>query len=123
MWRLSTDSASNKNVLMVAGNAAAQNVRADVLRSHGVEVHCAKDIVEAALLWVPDFFDLILLDMQHKPKDAMSFCRTIRRQRPKQRILFLIGPPDYISAACPDEVMGNKVPVRNVRVARAVASA
>ena len=123
MWRSSTDSASNKNVLIVARNAAAQKVRADVLRSHGVEVHCAKDIVEATLLWVPDFFDLILLDMQHKPNDAMAFWRTIRGQRPKQRILFLVGPPLYISAVCPDEVMGNKAPVRNVRMARAVASA
>ena len=96
-------------------------MRADVLRSHGVEVHCAKDIVEAALLWVPDFFDLILLDMQHKPKDATAFWKTIRRQRPKQRIRFLVGPPHYISAACPDEVIGDKAPARNVRMARASA--
>ena len=123
MWRPLTLSPSNKNVLIVAGNGAAQIARADVLRHHGVEVHCAKDSVEAALLWMPDFFDLVLLDMHHKPKDALAFWRRIRRQDPKQRILFLVGPPDYISAACPDEVMSNKAPARNVRIARAVASA
>ena len=119
MWRSLTHSPSNKNVLIVAGNAAAQNVRADVLRSHGVEVHCAKDSVEAALLWVPDFFSLILLDMRQTPKDAMAFWRTIRRQDPKQRIFFLVGPPDYISAACPDEVIGDKAPAKKVLVASA----
>lgn len=73
MWPSLTPSPSNKNVLIVAGKGAAQNVRADVLRSHGVEVHCAKDSVEAALLWVPDFFNLVLLDMRRKPKDALAF--------------------------------------------------
>ena len=123
MWRSLTPSPSNKNVLIVADNQAAQNVRADVLRSHGVEVHCAKDSVEAALLWVPDFFNLVLLDMHHKPKDALAFWRTIRRQDSKQRIFFLVGPPHYISATCPDEVLGGKAPATKVHAVRIVASA
>ena len=123
MWRSLTFSPSNKNVLIVAGNRAAQNVRADVLRSHGVEVHCAKDSVEAALLWVPNFFNLVLLDMRHKPKDALAFGRTIRRQDPKQRIFFLVGPPHYISATCPDEVVSSKAPANGVRAVRIIASA
>jgi len=123
MWRSLTPPPSNKNVLIVAGNGAAQNVRADVLRSHGVEVHCAKDSVEAALLWVPDFFNLVLLDMRHKPKDALAIWRTIRRQDPKQRIFFLVGPPQYISAAYPDEVIGNKALAKKAHAVRIVASA
>ena len=122
MWR-SLTSSPNKNVLIVAVNGVAQRVRADVLRSHGVEVHCAKDSVEAALLWVPDFFNLVLLDMRHKPKDALAFWRTIRRADPKQRILFLVGPPYYISATCPDEVVSSKAPANKVRAVRIVASA
>lgn len=123
MWRSSTPSPSNKNVLIVADNQAAQKVRLDVLRSHGVEVHCAKDSVEAALLWVPDFFNLVLLDMRQKPKDALAFWRTIRRQDPKQRIFFLVGPPHYISATCPDEVVGSKAPAKKLHAPRIVASA
>lgn len=123
MWPSLTPSPSNKNVLIVADNEAAQNVRADVLRSHGVEVHCAKDSVDAALLWVPDFFNLVLLDMRRKPKDALAFWRTIRRQDPKQRIFFLAGPPHYISATCPDEVVGSKAPAHKVRAVGIVASA
>ena len=123
MWRSLTPSPSNKNVLIVALNGAAQNVRAGVLRSHGVEVHCAKDSVEAALLWVPDFFNLVLLDMRQKPKDALAFWRTIRRQDPKQRIFFLAGPPLYISATCPDEVVRRKAPAKKGHAVRLVASA
>jgi CheY-like chemotaxis protein len=123
LWRSLTPSPSNKNVLIVADNEAAQNVRADVLRSHGVEVHCAKDSVEAALLWVPDFFNLVLLDMRHKPKDALAFWRTIRRQDPKQRIFFLVGPPHYISAVCPDEVIGNKASAEKAHAVGVLASA
>jgi DNA-binding NtrC family response regulator len=123
LWHSSTGSASNKNVLIVAGNDAAQNLRANILRSHGVEVHCAKNIAEAALLWLPDFFNLVLLDMRHKPKDAMAFWRKIRRQDPKQRIFFLVGPPDYVSAVYVDEVICNEASAKKPREFAVLASA
>ena len=72
---------------------------------------------------MPHFFNLVLLDMHHKPKDALAFWRMIRRQDPKQRIFFLVGPPHYISATCPDEVIGNKAPAKKVQAVRIVASA
>ena len=53
-----------KNVLIIDGNEAMQKVRASVLRSRGVHVHTAKSVAEAELLWVPDFFDLVLLDVR-----------------------------------------------------------
>jgi hypothetical protein len=46
-----------KNVLIIDGNEAMQQLRARVLRSRGVHVHTAKSVTEAELLWVPDFFD------------------------------------------------------------------
>ena len=94
-----------KNVLIVDGNEAMQRVRARVLRSHGVHVHTAKSVTEAALLWVPDFFDLVLLDVRQRSKEAVEFWRTIRSQHPGQRISFLIGPPTYLSPTCADEVI------------------
>ena len=48
-----------KNVLIIDGNEAMQQLRARVLRSRGVHVHTAKSVTEAVLLWVPDFLDLI----------------------------------------------------------------
>ena len=96
---------STKNVLIIDGNEAMQTLRARVLRSRGVHVHTAKSVTEAALLWVPDFFDLVLLDVRQKSKEAVEFWRTIRRQHPRQRISFLVGPPTYLSPTCGDEVV------------------
>ena len=79
---------STKNVLIIDGNEAMQTLRARVLRSRGVHVHTAKSVTEAALLWVPDFFDLVLLDVRQRSKEAVEFWRTVRHQHPRQRIRF-----------------------------------
>jgi len=94
-----------KNVLIIDSNEAMQTLRARVLGSRGVHVHTAKSVTEAALLWVPDFFDLVLLDVRQKSKEAVEFWRTIRRQHPDQRMRFQVGPPTYLSPACADEVI------------------
>ena len=100
-----------KNVLIIDGNDAMQQLRARVLRSCGVHAHTAKSVTEAALLWVPDFFDLVLLDVRQRSKEAVEFWRTIRRQHPGQRISFLVGPPTDLSPTCADEVVArDKVP-------------
>jgi response regulator RpfG family c-di-GMP phosphodiesterase len=94
-----------KNVLIVDGNEAMQKMRARVLRSRGVHAHTAKSVTEAKVVWVPDFFDLVLLDVRQKSKEAVEFWRTIRSQHPRQRISFLVGPPTYLSPTCADEVI------------------
>ena len=94
-----------KNVLIIDGSEAMQNLRARVLRSRGVRVHTAKSVTEAELLWVPDFFDLVLMDVHQRSKEAVEFWRTIRREHPRQRISFLVGPPTYLSPTCADEVV------------------
>jgi DNA-binding NtrC family response regulator len=97
-------------VLIIDGNEAMQNLRASALRGHGVRVHLAKSVTEAQLLWVPDFFDLVLLDVRQRSREAVAFWRTIRHQHPRQRISFLVGPPTYLSSIYADEVACNKVP-------------
>ena len=105
-----------KNMLIIDGNEAMQNLRARVLRSRGVQVHTAKSITEAEVLWVPDFFDLVLLDVRQRSNEAVEFWRTIRRQRPGQRIRFLVGPPTYQAPTCADEVLArDKVPEDRVQ--------
>jgi DNA-binding NtrC family response regulator len=105
-----------KNVLIIDGNEAMQKLRARVLRSRGVHVHTAKSVTEAALLWVPDFFDLVLLDVRQRSKEAVGFWRTMRSQHPSQRISFLVGPPPYPSPSCADEVIArDKVPEDQVQ--------
>jgi response regulator RpfG family c-di-GMP phosphodiesterase len=94
-----------KNVLIIDGNEKMQTLRARVLRTRGVHVHTAKNVTEAELLWVPDFFDLVLLDVRQRSKEAVEFWRTIRRQDPGQRIRFLVGPPSYLSPTRADAVV------------------
>ncbi len=108
-----------KNVLIIDGNEAMQNLRARVLRSRGVHVHIAKSVTEAELLWVPDFFDLALLDVRQKSKEAVEFWRTIRCRHPRQRISFLVGPPTFLSPTCADEVIArDEVPEDRVQAPR-----
>jgi DNA-binding NtrC family response regulator len=57
-----------KNVLIIDGNEAMQQLSARLLRSRGVHVHTAKRAAEAELLWVPDFFDLVMLDVRQSPQ-------------------------------------------------------
>jgi CheY-like chemotaxis protein len=95
-----------KNVLIIDGNEAMQELRARVLRSRGVHVHTAKSVTEAELLCVPDF-NLVLLDVRQRSKEAVEFWRTIRGLHPRQRIRFLVGPPRYLSPTCADEVIAH----------------
>lgn len=106
-----------KNVLVIDSNQAMQELRAGVLRSRGVHVHMAKSVIEAKVLWVPDFFDLVLLDVRQRSEEAVAFWRTIRREHPRQRMRFLIGPPTYLSSACADEVTArDQVPEQSLRL-------
>jgi len=71
-----------KNVLIIDGNEAMQKMRARVLRSRGVHVHTAKSVTEAALLWVPDFFDLVLLDVRQRSQEAVDSAPASRPEDP-----------------------------------------
>ena len=102
-----------KNVLIIDGNEAMQKLRASVLRSRGVHVHAAKSVTEAELLWMPDFFDLVLLDVRQRSKEAVAFWRRIRGQHPGQRISFLVGPPTYLSPTCADAVIARDKGLEN----------
>jgi len=105
-----------KNVLIIDGDEAMQKLRARVLRKRGINVHAAKSVTEAESLWVPDFFDLVLLDVRQRSKEAVQFWRSIRRQYPGQRMTFLVGPPTYLSPTCADEVVSHhKVPEDSVQ--------
>ena len=103
-----------------------QDLRAGVLRSCGVHVYTAKNVAQAELAWVPNFFDLVLLDARHRSKEAVAFWRMIKRQHPQQRVRFLVGPPTYISTTCADTVISkdkDKVPSDWVQRLRFLASA
>jgi len=50
-----------------------QDLRAETMRSLGVEVDCAVDIGEARSWWRADLYDLVLIDTSRGLDDSESF--------------------------------------------------
>ena len=96
---------NDKKVLLVDSCQATCDVRAAVLRSHGVEVHAADEISAARFLWQPSFYDLVMLDVRrYPPGETLEFYEQIKDRSPQQRIVFLVGAPTYLSLTWPGEV-------------------
>jgi len=93
-----------KTVLLIDRNQSAREVRASVLRNHGVEVHTADSLQAARFLWQPKLYDLILLNARrHLPGEALEFYEQIKEAAPTERFAFLVGPPVYLSRTWPGE--------------------
>lgn len=87
---------SRERVLLVDSDITSQSARAKVLRGRAVDVHTANNLMEAEVLWAPGFFSLVLLGLDEEAKAVQQFCRSIRQQSPKQKIAFLVGPPQWL---------------------------
>jgi response regulator RpfG family c-di-GMP phosphodiesterase len=95
---------ADKKVLLIDRCHANREARGAVLRSSGVEVHEAEEIPAARFLWQPDVYDLVMLDVRrYSPAEALEFYEQIRAADPRQRIVFLNGPPKYVSRTWPGE--------------------
>jgi hypothetical protein len=96
---------AGKKVLLIDSCQATCGVRASVLRSHGVEVHAAEEIVAARSLWQPNIYDLVILDIRrYLPWETLEFYEQIKQASPRERVVFLVGPPAYLSLTWPGEV-------------------
>ena len=94
-----------KKVLLIDHLQATREARAAVLRSRGVEVHEAEQIPAARFLWQPHVYDLVMLDVRkYSPAEALEFYEQIRAADPQQRMVFLTGPPKYVSRTWPGEL-------------------
>jgi response regulator RpfG family c-di-GMP phosphodiesterase len=96
---------ADKKVLLIDRCQATREARAAVLRSHGVEVHEAEEISAARFLWQPHIYDLVMLDVRRYPsEETREFYEQISGGDRRQRIVFLTGPPNYVSRSWPGEV-------------------
>ena len=96
---------ANKKDVLIDRFQATREVRAAVLRSHGVEVHEAEAIPRARFLWQPNVYDLVMLDVRrYSPAEALEFYGKVMRRSPHEQFVFLLGPPKYLSRTWPDEV-------------------
>jgi ActR/RegA family two-component response regulator len=96
---------NDKKVLLVDSCQATCDVRASVLRSHGVEVQTAEEISAARSLWQPKIYDLVMLDVRrYSPGETLEFYDRIKQASPREQVVFLVGPPTYLSLTWPGEV-------------------
>ena len=94
-----------KKVLLIDPHQRARDVRASVLRSRGIEVDATDSLQAARDLWRPKLYALILLDGRgHLPGEARDFYLKVKHANPRVRVVFLVGPPTYLSLAWPGEV-------------------
>ena len=96
---------ADKRVLLIDRLQATREARAAVLRSHGVEVHEAEELSSARFLWQPSVYDLVMFDLRrYSREEALEFYEQIRAAAPHQRIIFLTGPPKYMSRTWPGDI-------------------
>jgi hypothetical protein len=114
--RLPTSQTARPRVLLV--NDPSRGGVVAELTDRGYDVFWARDTMEARWLWLPNFYDLVLI---HVPKDANSgsgFVRRIRKEAPAQRIAFW---EDWAHSG--EAANGMKRPVTSIRsVAASVLS-
>jgi response regulator RpfG family c-di-GMP phosphodiesterase len=96
---------AEKKVLLIDRFRATREARAAVLRTHAVEVHEAEEISGARFLWQPNIYNLVMLDVRrYSQGEALEFYEQIRAADPRQRIVFLTGPPKYLSRTWAGEI-------------------
>ncbi len=94
----------DKKVLLIDSNKPTRNARASVFRSHGIGVDATDSLQAARTLSRTKPYDLILLDARgHLPGDARDFYIEIKHASPRKRVVFLVGPPMYLSLTWPTE--------------------
>ncbi len=106
---LPTSQAIRPRVLLV-NDPASGSLVAEQLTGKGFDVFWARDTMEARWLWLPNFYDLVLIRL---PKDANSgngFVRRIRKEAPGQRVAYWEDWANSREAA----VLGKR-PVTNIR--------
>lgn len=92
------DVIKKKRVLLIDTSNSKRDLRADVLRKRGMDVDSAADIVEARTWWRPALYDLVLINMEKGFGQRDKFCDDLRSATPPQRLAFLVGQPEYLTA-------------------------
>jgi ActR/RegA family two-component response regulator len=103
------------SVLLISESEFRRSLRASVLRGHGFQVEVARSVAEARSRWHPNTYAWLLVDVVHQlPGEVLEFCDQIKREDPREKIAFLVGPPGFVSLNWPDEAIceteGSKAP-------------
>jgi CheY-like chemotaxis protein len=93
------DPIKKKRVLLIDTSHAKRDLRAEVMRKLGIDVDSAADIAEARVWWRPALYDLVLINMEKGAGQRDRFCDHVRSATPPQRLAFLVGCPEYLTAS------------------------
>ena len=94
----------DKKVLLIDPHQPTRDARANVFRSHGIGVDATDSLQVARTLCRTKPYDLILLDARgYLPGEARDFYLEIKHASPRKRVVFLVGPPTYLSLTWPTE--------------------
>ena len=110
---------AGKQVLLVDCDFQRRESRAKVLRSFGVEVHCAASASAARMLLQGSTYDLVLLDPERDHAGAEYLARQIRSVNPRQVIGFLVGSPLFVTKS----LGSNGVPLTGGKAPASTAAA
>lgn len=94
------------NILLMDGNAERRALRQRVLTLQGADVVGASDLTEASSIWHRDRYDLVLMDIRADHRGCMSWRDEIKKEKPKQVVVFLVGKPNYVDL---DPLLGSYV--------------
>lgn len=93
------DPLKKKRVLLIDSSHAKRDLRAEVMRKLGIDVDSAADITEASIWWKPALYDLVLIHLEKGRGQRDKFCDHVRSATPPQRLAFLVGRPEYLTAS------------------------
>ncbi len=86
-----------KCVLLMDTNSERRALRKKIMALHGVDMIGACDLEEAALIWHPDRYDMVLIDVRRDHHGALAFRDDIKKDSPDQIVAFLVGRPDFVA--------------------------
>jgi CheY-like chemotaxis protein len=86
-----------KCVLLMDTNGERRALRKKIMALHGVEMIGACDLEEAGLVWHPDRYDMVLIDIRRDYRGALAFRDEIKKDSPDQIVAFLVGRPDFVA--------------------------
>jgi CheY-like chemotaxis protein len=91
-----------KSILLVDSNRKSRETRAEIMRTHGVQVDCVVDAGAARVRLAAEKYDLILVDPGRERESAELLVQEIRANNSRQLVRFLVGGPLFVAKSLTD---------------------